>query len=179
MKSLCVFDLDGTLIPYDSFGRIVRPILAQRPSLLIQAVLRRLGFISRSQFAERSHRAFRQSTPNTEDLDAIARKIVGDVPLERRRLIDSWRQRDGHLVLLSASPDDYVQLVGRHLGFDATFGSHWENNQYRHLHGDAKRRFIDERFPATEWERTFAIADQESDEPLLKEFREVQRIKAW
>jgi HAD superfamily phosphoserine phosphatase-like hydrolase len=178
MKSLCVFDLDGTLIPYDSFGRIVRPILAQRPSLMLQAVLRRLGFISRARFAEKSHRAFHHSASNAEDLDAIARNIAADVPLERRRLIDSWRQRDGHLVLLSASPNDYVQLVGDHLGFDAAFGSHWEATSYQHLHGDAKRRLIDERFPATEWERTFAIADQESDEPLLREFREVQRIRA-
>ncbi len=33
MRDLCVFDLDGTLIPYDSFGRLVRRNLAAHPQL--------------------------------------------------------------------------------------------------------------------------------------------------
>jgi HAD superfamily phosphoserine phosphatase-like hydrolase len=175
MRDLCVFDLDGTLIAHDSFGQLVKKYAFQRPSLLFAALARRSGMLSRGSFARIAHGRL------LDRLDPAANKrIVPDILScvigARRERIAEWRGKGGHLVLLSASPHEYVEAVGLALGFDESFGSHWENGGYLHLHGSAKRRFIDLRFPAGEWRRTYAIADSESDEELLSCFDAVERV---
>ena len=57
MRDLCVFDLDGTLVPYDSFGR-TRAAQSRSASAagLARALRARPACMSRAGFARMAHR---------------------------------------------------------------------------------------------------------------------------
>jgi phosphoserine phosphatase len=176
MNSIAVFDLDGTLIPYDSFSRLVRGNLLKMPSLLIAALLRRSGKLDRLQFAQKAQFILHDLLSSTKETDALCSEIIAAIPHDRRRLIEQWKTSGAMTILLSASPADYVVPLGQKLGFDQSFGSGDFHGVFRHLHGIGKRQFIDENFPASQWRRAFAIADHPSDEALLEAFDEVVRV---
>ena len=175
MKQLCVFDLDGTLIAHDSFGRLVRENMAARPSLLFAALARWSGMMSRAGFAEFAHQKLADAMTG-EAGEKIAAGVLSAIIPARRARIEEWRGKGAFLVLLSASPHEYVSAVGAALGFDAAHGSQLERGRYLHLHGAAKRSFIDARYPASEWRRAYAIADSDSDADLLSCFELIERV---
>jgi phosphoserine phosphatase len=169
MRDLCVFDLDGTLIPYDSFGRIVRGSLAAHPQLIAAGLARKAGLISRAGFARMAHRRLICGL-GSDALQRIADGVAADVISARRRLIGDWRAKGTFVVLMSASPDEYVTLAGRALGFDASHGSEFRGTEYLHLYGRNKLDFLDQYYPSEAWRRVFAIADSPSDRALLAAF---------
>ncbi|WP_306048668.1 HAD-IB family phosphatase [Oceaniradius stylonematis] len=170
MRDLCVFDLDGTLIPHDSFGRLVRRNLRRRPLLLVAALARRARIMSRQRFAALCHSVLRAELAASANAGLVDEVLAAIIP-ERRAVIERWRAKGAHLVLLSASPEDYVEKVGAELGFDAAFGSHWaDDGRYVHLHGKGKRVFVDRTYPVTQWRRAYAIADAPHDRWLLESF---------
>ncbi|MGX1786696.1 HAD-IB family phosphatase [Bosea sp. NPDC055332] len=176
MKDLCVFDLDGTLIAHDSFAELVRQNLTRDPLLLAAALLRRLRLLDRAGFATQAHRRLGRQFASRETVTALCARLQAAVIADRLALLDEWKARGATTVLLSASPNDYVEPLGRLLGFDHAFGSSFVGGAYQHLHGEGKLRFIDERFPAATWRRAFAIADHPSDDPLLARFEQVLRV---
>lgn len=175
MKQLCVFDLDGTLIAHDSFGRIVRQNIMARPLLAFAALARRARLLSRARFAAIAHQTLADRLTGGA-AEATSAEVLSAVIPARRARIEEWRGKGAFLVLLSASPHEYVSTVGAALGFDASHGSRFENGRYLHLHGEQKRLFIDACYPALEWERAFAIADSDSDAELLSCFEVSERV---
>jgi phosphatidylglycerophosphatase C len=175
VRKLCVFDLDGTLIPHDSFSRLVRENMTSRPSLLVAALARRAGILSRAGFAEFAHQKLADKLDPAVN-EVLVADILSAVMPERRARIEEWRGKGALLVLLSASPHEYVSAVGSALGFEASFGSRMQDGRYLHLHGSAKRKFIDARFPPDEWLRCYAIADSDSDSDLLSCFETGERV---
>jgi phosphoserine phosphatase len=171
MRDLCVFDLDGTLIPYDSFGRIVRGSLAAHPQLIAAGLARKAGVISRDGFARMAHRRLVCSLDG-DALKRIADGVAADTIPARRRLIGDWRGKGAFVVLMSASPHEYVKLAGMALGFDAAHGSEFRGADYLHLYGRKKLEFLDQHYPPEAWRRVFAIADSPSDSALLAAFEE-------
>jgi HAD superfamily phosphoserine phosphatase-like hydrolase len=178
MKELAVFDLDGTLIADDSFRWLVRKSLFGRPALVALGGARRLGVLSRAGFAERAHRQLRTLLQEPARLSEIVETLAQSVLPDRIRHLQEWRTRGASTVLLSSSPHDYVAPLGRRLGFDRAIGSDWHHGLYRHLHGDAKRAFIEQEFPADLWRRAFAMADAPSDEAHLVLFEQAVRVGA-
>ncbi|MBK8458556.1 MAG: haloacid dehalogenase-like hydrolase [Phyllobacteriaceae bacterium] len=176
MKALCVFDLDGTLIPGDSFAQIVKSRILRTPTLYLTVILRVLNLISGEKFAQHAHRALLASL-DPDNNPALIDSIVSSVLVERAAMVLDWKEKGAHVVLLSASPQDYVGRVGSILGFDESFGSTWKDGRYLHLHGARKRDFIETRFPKERWRRSFAIADSQSDMALLSLFEESILIK--
>lgn len=176
MKDLCVFDLDGTLIPFDSFAHLVRKNLWKNPTLLGVAMARRLGALDRAGFAERAQFALRATLGSSRQVNAMIEALVSAIVPERIALERHWRGRGATTVLLSASPAAYVVPLGSALGFDLSFGSCLKGGTFHHLHGEGKRAFVDEEFPASQWRRAFAMADHPSDEALLVCFDEVMRV---
>lgn len=176
MKDLCVFDLDKTLIPYDSFNELLRRRAAKKPRLLILAAARKAGLMGRTRFAASAHQALRRELADTDIVNSIAEGIEKRLTTHARTTIARWRDAGAYLVLFSSSPQEYVEAVGKRLSFDEAFGSTWREGRYLHLHGAAKLRLLDEKFPADRWKRTFAIADHPSDRPLLSAFDTVEYL---
>jgi HAD superfamily phosphoserine phosphatase-like hydrolase len=175
MRDLCLFDLDGTLIEHDSFGQIVRRNLARHPVLAAAGLARKAGLLSRAGFAQRAHRQL-ISPLRDSDLQVIADEVAAQVVPARRTILESWRDRGAYLVLMSASPHEYVARVGIALGFDAAYGSRFEGAGYLHLYGPAKLEFLKKQHPAAHWRRVFAISDSTSDEALLAAFESSQMV---
>jgi phosphoserine phosphatase len=175
MRDLCVFDLDGTLIAYDSFGRIVRRNLVTDPLLLAAGLARKTGLLSRAGFARMAHRRLISSLDGAA-LQVIADEAVGDVIPARLRLAEDWRAKGAHVVLMSASPNEYVARIGAALGFDAAHGSVFQGADYLHLYGEAKLDFLGRHYPADAWRRAFAISDSDSDLALLAAFAQSVRV---
>lgn len=178
MRDLAVFDLDGTLITGDSFRELVRASIAKDPRLALLALWRRLGLASRGAFAEGAHRLLARQFDSPSQREGIARRISERALPSRLDMVRAWRSKGAATLLLSASPDPYVAAIGVRLEFDFAFGSSWINGQYRHLYGAAKAAFLDAEFPASRWRRAFAIADSESDLPLLQKFAEYKLVEA-
>jgi HAD superfamily phosphoserine phosphatase-like hydrolase len=178
LQKLVVFDLDGTLIPFDSLSRLIKPCLWRTPSLMMAGAMRKAGLMSRSGFAQRAHRMLSARFAQPDFVKEIAASLCAHTLPDRLALRDFWQSQGAHLVLLSASPEEYVREVGASLGFDQSFGSHFEEKtqKYIHLHGDAKRQWIETHFPAPHWHRVYAIADQASDLPLLCLFEKHARV---
>lgn len=177
MKPLAVFDLDGTLIPGDSFGHLVRAQLATTPSLALRAIARRLSLISRSSFAESAHRSLVRQFSDRDALAQIVEDIAKAIDRERFAKVEEWQSRGAATLLLSASPGDYVVPLGQRLGFDFAAGSWWRDGKYNQLYGEAKCVYLNEYFPASDWQRAYAMADAESDRPLLAVFEHAHRVK--
>lgn len=175
MRDLCVFDLDGTLIAHDSFGRLVRNNLARHPQLILAGLARKAGLFSRAGFAAMAHRSL-ISRLDAAELQVIADDITANVIPARRKRIEDWRAQGAFLVLMSASPAEYVTLAGRALGFDAAYGSQLQNTGYLHLYGGMKLDFLTRHYPAGAWRRAYAISDSASDEVLLAEFEVAERV---
>lgn len=170
MKDLCVYDLDGTLIHYDSFGRLLRRMVARQPQLAILALARSARLLGRSQFAERAHRAIASELAKPEIIRSVTEEIDRTVAAGLREAISRWKAEGCHLVLVSASPQEYVRPVGERLGFNDAFGSRWIGQKYLHMHGCEKLRLLNSTFPASDWRRRFAVADRPSDLPFLAAF---------
>jgi HAD superfamily phosphoserine phosphatase-like hydrolase len=175
MRDLCVFDLDGTLVAHDSFGEIVRSNLGSHPVLAAAAIARKAGVISRARFAAMAHQRLVSPLSGVELRD-IADEVVGKIIPVRRDVIENWRGKGAFLTLMSASPHEYVSMVGTALGFDGSYGSKFEGTRYRHLHGAEKLELLDREFPAAKWRRVFAMSDSDSDAALLAVFESSQMV---
>jgi phosphatidylglycerophosphatase C len=129
---LAVFDLDGTLTWQDTFLLFLLSFLRRNPARLIgvwRMPFALSGFLAghrdRGLLKSSVIRIFMGGTPRTV-VDACAVLFVQALrPRHRLRptalaVLEAHRAAGDHVVLLSASPDLYVPLIGRMLGFERT-----------------------------------------------------------
>lgn len=176
MRDLSVFDLDGTLIMVDSFARLVRRE-ARRPRVALAAALRASRLLDGDAFAARAHAALGSVLA---DPAYVARFLDEMEPHLDRQVVGRIGacRSDGHLlVLVSASPDDYVRPFAKRLGFDEAHGSRHTAGGYRRLHGPEKLRLVDESYPREHFRRVFAIGDSDSDMALFATFERHELIR--
>jgi phosphatidylglycerophosphatase C len=162
--TLAVFDLDGTLTWHDTLVPFLAGYAAKNPRRLLR--LWRLpgamfGFVSgrRDRGALKGRLIQLIMGGETRDgVDAWARHWVGT--MHARGLfrpaalaaLAAHRHAGDRLVLLSASPDLYVPVIGRMLGFDRTICTEvaWEGERLdgalasENRRGHEKRRCVDE-----------------------------------
>jgi phosphatidylglycerophosphatase C len=128
---LVVFDLDGTITRHDTLIQYVLGYLKTRPwrvfgfLLAIPAIVRYvLGASDRGALkASVIHWTLGGST--RADLDAwtarfVPKLLAGGVFKDALERIAAHRRDGDVLVLMSASPDFYVPVIGKHLGFSET-----------------------------------------------------------
>jgi phosphatidylglycerophosphatase C len=128
--SIALFDLDGTLTYQDTLFHFLTGYLARRPGRALRALAIvpalfafALGGRDRGRLKSRVIRAVMGGLPRAE-VDAYAERFVATLkPRGRFRpgalsTLEAHRAAGDRLVLLSASPDLYVPLVGRLLGFE-------------------------------------------------------------
>jgi phosphatidylglycerophosphatase C len=128
---IALFDLDGTLTWHDTFLPFLLGFLRLRPYRALG--LWRSPFALARYWQDRDRGEFKSSVirmlmrgEKHSVLDAWAHSYVADLKSKNRfrplalAVLEAHRAAGDHLVLLSASPDLYVPLVGELLGFERT-----------------------------------------------------------
>jgi phosphatidylglycerophosphatase C len=128
---VALFDLDGTLTWRDTLLPFLTGFLKRRPHRALG--LWRMPWALAGYWRDRDHgilksRVIRMlmSGERREVVDAWAELFVNDLrPKGRLRplalaILETHRAAGDHVVLLSASPDLYVNRIGRLLGFERT-----------------------------------------------------------
>lgn len=181
-RVIAAFNLDGTLTQRATF----LPFLAHLSTVrLLAALLRTAPTLAAFALRLRSNEATKQSLcraalrgrPRAE-LAHIARAWVHTIPL-RPALVERLRwhqQRGDHCVLVSASPDIYLQEVARYLGFDdhictrmavdarGRLTGHFDGH---HCWGPEKLRRLTERYGGQEQYELHAYGDRPGDQWLI------------
>jgi len=128
---IALFDLDGTLTWRDTLGPFLLGFLRHHPHRTIG--LWRLPFALFKYWKERDRGALKSSIirmvmrgATRPVLEAWAEAFVRDLKPRRKfrplalAILETHRAAGDHPVLLSASPDLYVNHIGRMLGFERT-----------------------------------------------------------
>jgi len=181
-SALAVFDLDGTITRHDTFMPFVLACLWRRPwrlPLLLLIVPLTLGFLlhrNRGRFKGGVLRATLGGLPRAY-LQRCAQRFVPrllrrGVFAEALRAIAMHRLRGDKLLLMSASVDLYVPLIGRALGFDQSLCSQvrWREDgrldgrlSSANCHGQEKRRCLQALLAREQPARVYAYGNSRAD----------------
>ena len=161
---MCIFDLDDTLIRGDSFRRLLMSRVWRSPQLAILMIARKLNLVDRTKFAGSAHRIVAASF----DLDRIVLDAMNRLNVDVLDTVKAHKEKGDLVVLISASPDEYVSRIGDALGFDHAKGSHWVAADYTHLHGHQKIRYLEQNFSQDDFDWVYAVSDSITDIPLLQ-----------
>jgi phosphatidylglycerophosphatase C len=171
---VALFDLDGTLTWRDTLLPFLLGFLVRRPHKALG--LWRLpfalgGYWQRRDRGELKSRVIRMimGRERRSVIDAWAEAFVNGLTLKRRfrplalAVVEAHRAAGDHLVLLSASPDLYVPLIGRLLGFERTLCTEIEWHGER-LDGHLKtpNRRGEEKLRCVAW-----LREQYPDRPII------------
>jgi phosphatidylglycerophosphatase C len=167
---VALFDLDGTLTWRDTFLPFLLGFLRRRPSKALG--LWRLPFALWGYWQNRDRGALKSGVirmmmggERRSVIDTWAEAFVSSLKSQQRfrplglAVVEAHRAAGDHLVLLSASPDLYVPLIGRLLGFERTLCTEvlWQGDRLDgHLktanrRGEEKQRcvtWLREQYPA-------------------------------
>jgi HAD superfamily phosphoserine phosphatase-like hydrolase len=176
MTNLIVFDLDKTLLSIDSFSLLARENFNK--SIFFIAGMRKLKLLNRHQCAKSLHRYLLPVLQNQTIIQDFAERLVRTHLNEkvRKRLKTELAAPGNETIIISASPHEYVSIVGENLGCRA-FGSKFFEDKYLHLYGAKKVDFVKNEFPQNAFRYKYAVSDSESDLPLLRLFSDWDLIK--
>jgi phosphatidylglycerophosphatase C len=130
-RGVALFDLDGTLTWHDTLMPYLAGYAARHPAnwlRLCRVPIDALGFLlhrDRGALKSRLIRAVMGGNRRSQ-IDAWSESYVNGLHAKGAfrpaalEVLDTHRAAGDHLVLLSASPDLYVPLIGRLLGFERT-----------------------------------------------------------
>ncbi|SSW71524.1 hypothetical protein AVE30378_04614 [Achromobacter veterisilvae] len=182
LRVIAAFDFDGTLTQRDTFvpflahlswARLLGAFVLAAPALAGFALRMRSNEYAKAALC----RAALKGHSRTE-LARIARAWVPAIPL-RRALVERLRwhqQRGDHCVLVSASPDVYLQEASRHLGFDDLICTRMATDGQGRLTGDfdgpncwgpEKMRRLTERFGPRQQYELYAYGDSRGDQWMI------------
>ena len=171
MRRINVIDLDSTLLPYDSFGWLVKSGL-KKLDLLVWwfSILRVLRLVSSPEF-KKAMTLHWQKKYDDNFLNHYANKVYNDLDKRVLELVYANTMADTINVLLSASPDLYVQKVANLLKWTGS-GSYFDKEGFVNLYSHEKINWVSTKYPISEYVYYFAISDSESDNKLLDMFKE-------
>lgn len=169
MKKINVIDLDKTLIPFDSYAKLIKKNLFSMLffSIFLIIILRLLKIISQKEFSKRAYTLCLKA-PN-KNIKSLIEEICDSIDKEVLDEINKNTTSETINILCSASPDFYVKEIAEKLGWIG-YGSSMINNQYEHLYGEGKVTKIKSDFPPLQFKYNYSISDSKSDLELLKLF---------
>lgn len=173
MRYLNVLDLDGTLLPYDSFRLLLRRNLNARIAVI--AALRRTKLLSRRRAAELFVHAIAPLLEDERRMRTFLDDLVADVRVDVLSRVKTHTDQNTTNLLLSSSPEQYVAPLAAQLGFVGA-GSRSAYGAFFHCFGPNKLVFLAERFPRSLYEYRFAVSDHPSDLPLLRCFQRYELL---
>ena len=182
-RALALFDFDGTLISGDSivfYTRFARKKGWMRWSEYVKAGLHAVGYLLGRENEEQSKNhalAFRRRM--TEADRAALDRAFADWLLRRvypaaRGCMEAHRQAGRTLLLVTASPACYMDIVGESLGFDAVLATPMTDGAAVHHNckGEEKVRRVRQWLETTgieaDFSDSYAYGDSKSDLPMLR-----------
>lgn len=187
---IALFDLDGTLLPWDTQKLFCHHVLRRYPRrrwlMLLYLATLPAGPWLKSAGLKRAFLCFLWRLPQS-DVEALAQEFASQWfphacwPVMRDRIAQHQRAGDT-LVLISASPAPYVEAIGRLLGFDHAFGTELEKTEptalFPHLvnnKGEEKMRRLRRELPHLFCAKTGHLIDSHgysdscADLPMLEQ----------
>lgn len=188
LNRLAIFDLDRTLIPGASLVAFVRELadrklIARRRAVragLEQLLFRRRGStdaqIERVRDRALAMVAGMECEPLVAVADLVARRLVIEVPPAARLLLEHHLMVGDFCVLLSSSPQELVERIGRGLGMQRSIGTRAQVREGRYTgaidgplcYGAGKLEALRLALGEVDLRDAFAYADSASDLPLLR-----------
>jgi len=166
-----VIDLDKTLIAYDSFrGLIIQELKTFNSYIIYITTLRVLRLISGTKYKRRTSLYFEKKY-NENYFIEYANKLYKDID---QRVLDKIKlDTDDETIniLLTASPNFFAKHLIKKLKWSGS-GSYFDNkDNYIHLYGEEKIKWLDHKFNPYKFDYNFAISDSSSDDKLLSLFK--------
>ncbi|HSW54556.1 MAG TPA: haloacid dehalogenase-like hydrolase [Ignavibacteriaceae bacterium] len=170
-ENIVVVDLDNTLLNVDSFNLLLTVQLKKSfIKVMFLRVLRKLRILNPASYKYYVVRYIYNCLSNAEK-HSFVEKLSLHLNEDLFHEINSKYKNDCQIMILSASPDEYVKPFANKLGWHG-FGSYYDQllGKYFHLHSKGKREFILEHFPKDKFNYVYAISDSKTDLDLLKHF---------
>ena len=183
MRSFAFFDFDGTLIPGDSIAAFV-PYARKRGLMprkeFFRALLAAAGYVLGLVSAADSKNAalrFRMNL-NPADREALDRDFVRNCLLPRvypqaKACLNFHRQAGREPVLVTASTENYMQIIADELGFSALLATplNPDGTVGENCKGKEKprriREWLQQQGREADFSASFAYGDSKSDLPML------------
>lgn len=169
MIQLNAYDLDKTLIPYDSFNRFLKELLCINPFFVGWILfLRLLRVYSATAMKQRINDLVESDEKHMQFAQKFAKQVALDV---------RWpRILQGTTLILSASPICYIQYLADELHCEVAaskrIGGHFIN-----MYAEEKLKYLQSYYPVTKYEWYYAASDCESDLCWMTKFKEFEIIK--
>ena len=171
-RKINVIDLDKTLVKYDTFRRLVlREIRKGKWVFMLLAILRFTRLISANNFKARIQSHLVNNYP-TNFFKDYANDIFQQIDPEVMEIVNRNTDKDTINILLSASPNEYVQPLCKLLNWEGSGSFFDENNNFHHMYGKNKINWVKESFPTADYFYHFAISDCLSDNNMMELFEE-------
>jgi phosphoserine phosphatase len=166
-----VIDLDKTLVNFDTFRELVlREIKNGKFAIISLTILRIARLISSSGFKKSVQNYLKKNYPKSFFTDYAA-EIYRQLNPEVIELIKQNTDKDTINILLSASPNEYVQPLYEMLKWQGSGSYFDEKNKFHHLYGIEKLSWLEKFYPNTRYQYYFAISDSKTDYQLLDLFK--------
>jgi len=177
-KIINVIDLDNTLVPFDSFRKLVFQQIFQCNIRIVIILFLRVSRLMSADNFKKGVIDILETRPSTSKIYTnFAEIILKDFNYDVFSLVKTNSKKDETInILCSASPDKYVQIVANKLGWIG-FGSGYYDSNFINMHGENKERFIRRKYPMDKYIYNFAISDSKSDMGLLKLFDNYKLLK--
>ncbi|MBO7456420.1 MAG: HAD-IB family phosphatase [Paludibacteraceae bacterium] len=170
-KQLYAYDFDNTLVSYDSFRRYLWHLMTIMPCAMMRLLIRRrLRLISGAELKAQVTKMVSKSELLAKDAKCFANRIAKDVE------IPQITPQDATILLISASPDIYMQHIAKVLNCDVLC-SKFIGTDYMEMYGDEKTKNLHQYYPETSYEYTYAASDSESDLCWMREFSKYELVK--
>jgi phosphoserine phosphatase len=176
MKSINVIDLDKTLIPFDSFRYlIIHELKRLNLKIISLVILKKVGFISSKRLKDLVLRVLKLDK-NIKLKDKIVELINNSIDREVLEKVKRESDKDTINILCSASSNSYIKEVAKNLKW-VGYGSYVKEDNFYHMYGINKLKFIKSKFPKTKYRYNFAISDNINDLVLLEEFKKYEIVE--
>lgn len=169
-----VIDLDGTLIPYDSFREYVFLFLSNyKTSFLISilVILRITRVLNAAQFKKWIILTARRVANYDSIMKRFAERISEDLDQSTLSHVQEYTNSNTVNILCSASPEDYLVHLSQLLDWQYKGSYFRADTEFVNLYGREKVQALEQTFPCSQYQYYFAISDSESDEHLLRKFK--------
>lgn len=184
-----IFDVDNTITTRDTFFIFFRYIIAKKPIRIFQIFHIFYGLIKTRIFGadrilvkKNVIKLLKNDTEESirETCQVFVRQELKKFISEKAKIAIQNHKNDGYkIILISASPEIYINLIGEYLAVDYSLGTRCEfkNNEItiigKHCYGAEKcqrlSEFLAEEKLELDYKNSYFYSDHHSDLPLLLE----------
>lgn len=166
-----VIDLDKTLIPYDTFRKFIMiQIKKMRMDVMLITLSRLSRLISQEAFKMKIIQ-WSENNCSSDFIDGFVTSIIEDIDARVYEKVLEETDSETTNVLVSASPDFYVQIIIDRLNWKGRGSFINSKGSINHLFGKNKILWVKENYPESEYDYNMSISDSSSDDELLKLFK--------